>query len=68
MAKIVWKRNDKGELLMPKTNRYCFHCKKVTLFIYCDNCGKMFCFNHAAEEGGDWESGYKKYKYHEACL
>lgn len=48
------------------TNRYCFKCKRVTKFGYCDNCGKFFCLAHALEEvGGDWESGYTTYLAHD---
>ena len=41
------------------TNRYCFHCKKVTVFIRCENCGKWFCRTHGihvAPEIGDYGS------------
>ena len=45
--------------------RYCFHCKKVAKFGYCDNCSKMFCLSHAFKETeGNWESGYHTYLYH----
>ena len=50
----------------PKTNRYCFQCKKVTKFILCDNCGKMYCSNHAdvEVETEDYSSILGRYLVH----
>ena len=51
---------------MPMVKRYCFKCKKVQRFRYCDNCGHMFCLGHAFEEtDGDWQSGYTTYLTHD---
>lgn len=49
--------------------RYCFHCKKVEIFWYCDGCNKYFCASHS-----EWEfefgMGYHVIAYypvHNAC-
>ena len=37
---------------------YCPHCKKTTRFMYCNNCGKYFCTEHA-EWDEEWCDGHK---------
>jgi len=39
--------------------RYCFQCKAVERFMYCDNCGGHFCLAHCKRE----EDG----PYHAKC-
>ena len=37
---------------------YCPHCQKTTKFMYCDNCSKYFCTEHA-EWDEEWCDGHK---------
>jgi hypothetical protein len=48
--------------------RYCFYCKKVTKFLYCDDCHHYYCTNHAYYESEGWEYSYKSYPVHDNCL
>ena len=52
-------------------NKYCFVDKKVTRFVYCDNCGHYFCADKPHCEW-DWDSDYPPkgswYPIHKACL
>ena len=43
--------------------RYCFHCKKVTKFLRCDNCNKYFCLDHAEYDEERDDMGYFLFSY-----
>jgi len=47
--------------------RYCFTCKKVTMFTFCGNCGKYFCTGHREmdTEYGDYGSILSQYWIHD---
>ena len=47
--------------------RYCFGCKRVRLFHYCDDCGRYFCPHCSGEWEKSEESDFREYIAHTKC-
>ena len=52
-----------------RIKRFCFHCKKVSEFILCDNCSHFYCVDHAdiETEYGEYGSTISTYSVHKTC-